>query len=1040
MGGATRGFLAALFLLLPFTIALAASPLPSDPAQWTCTNPEPPPQDIARWCAENMGKGEPADLGVPGPGTLLNLNEKNTYDIVLRQFYENRDYALKLKWAQDKQWRLTGPLVGQLPTGTNHAQFESYGVHPVVRIYYSPEVVQWLCNGRQGPVKDGAMLIKEMLSIGSVQITADAKQCMAVDQASAEQSLQKGNLSWAVMVKASQVSRDGWYWSSPNKTPLGNPPLLDKSAVTVADFFGSGPVQPNPNWYPTGDLFQPLANGATKQSDVVYPYNMYGAYCLNCHATTQNESTYASVDNLLTNGIQYKFFPSSSPKSMLLTFSRTFHSGHADPRTLFDILTKSVAPKSPALKASSGYVNPFPAPLPAPTTAFLNFYNMLPPMDFNTALQLRFPAETYDHQMSGPKGPGQFVTSDQCMGCHDATQNNSATPNMLITDADNGLLTVPAASSVNFSPYGEWRVSPMGLAGRDPIFFSQLQSETNTLPQLANCIENTCLHCHGVMGQRQYALDNPDPTAPCRDIFAVPPPPAVPSGKPFARQIVNQWQGTSPHAEVTYGALARDGISCAVCHHIADVELGKEPSFTGNFVTSAGDTVFGPYKDKTVATAPMKHALAITPQFGKQVASSDMCGTCHNILLPVFNNDGTRHSFTVNGKTIQSTYEQTTHLEWGNSDFNKPGESFRSCQNCHMPRHYADKKGQPKLLTNIKIANSEDNTFPPTTHRLATKDITLTPRQTFGRHALHGANVFLNAMFQQFPLLLGLRQLDYMITSSAQPALITGQNSMVQMAQQETATVQILNLVPSKETLTATVLVTNKAGHYLPSGVGFRRAFLELVAEDKAGIPLWASGRTNELGVLLDGISNTPLPSENVYQNPRTYLPHYQQITQGDQAQIYQEVILDSEQNVTTSFLRRVTTVKDNRLRPKGYDPAVFARNPSPYIQELAEGHGVTDDPYYQDPKLTGADQLTYVMTLPPEQLARVHTVRATLYYQAVPPMYLQQRFTDASKGPAQKEDIQRLYYLTSHLNTNAVMTNWKLTLATTERTLSQGH
>jgi hypothetical protein len=384
-----------------------------------------------------------------------------------------------------------------------------------------------------------------------------------------------------------------------------------------------------------------------------------------------------------------------------------------------------------------------------------------------------------------------------------------------------------------------------------------------------------------------------------------------------------------------------------------------------------------------------------------------------------------------------AVYEQTTHLEWVNSDFARPAQSsFRSCQNCHMPQHYKDKKGQPKLLTSIKIVNSEDATFPPTTHRLAIKDITLTPRQTFGRHALHGANIFLNAMFQQFPLILGLRQLDYMMTSSAQPALITGQNSMLRMAQQETATVEIVSLVRNKEALTATVLVTNKAGHYLPSGVGFRRVFLELVAEDKEGTLLWASGRTNELGVLLDGVTNTPLSSENVYENPKSYLPHYQQITQGDQAQVYQEVILDSDQNVTTSFLRRVTTVKDNRIRPTGYDPKVFAENPSPFIQELAEPHGIEDDPCYKDPKLTGADQITYVLTLPPEQMARVNRVRAMLHYQAIQPMYLQQRFADASKGPAQKDDIQRFYYLTSHLNTNATITNWKLTLAKTERVL----
>ena len=30
---------------------------------------------------------------------------------------------------------------------------------------------------------------------------------------------------------------------------------------------------------------------------------------------------------------------------------------------------------------------------------------------------------------------------------------------------------------MNVSPFGEWRWSPMGLAGRDPIFYAQLDSE-----------------------------------------------------------------------------------------------------------------------------------------------------------------------------------------------------------------------------------------------------------------------------------------------------------------------------------------------------------------------------------------------------------------------------------------------------------------------------------------------------------------------------------------------------------------------------------
>ncbi len=80
--------------------------------------------------------------------------------------------------------------------------------------------------------------------------------------------------------------------------------------------------------------------------------------------------------------------------------------------------------------------------------------------------------------------------------------------------------------------------------------------------------------------------------------------------------------------------------------------------------------------------------------------------------------------------------------------------------------------------------------------------------------------------------------------------------------------------------------------------------------------------------------------------------------------------------------------------------------------------------------------EITYRISLPPEQFAQVNKVRVTLYDQSIPPAYLQQRFVDANKGPAEKDDIQRLYYLTSHLNTTTSITNWKLTLASAERAL----
>jgi hypothetical protein len=156
--------------------------------------------------------------------------------------------------------------------------------------------------------------------------------------------------------------------------------------------------------------------------------------------------------------------------------------------------------------------------------------------------------------------------------------------------------------------------------------------------------------------------------------------------------------------------------------------------------------------------------------------------------------------------------------------------------------------------------------------------------------------------------------------------------------------------------------------------------------------------------------------------------------------QIYQELNADSDGILTTSFLRRVKEVKDNRLRAKGFDPAAFAGNPSPYIQALAkcEGEAVCNDPYYRDPKLTGADTISYAIDLDDDSLARVDRISIRLLSQSIPPFYLGDRFRDAEVGPAGKDDIGRLYYLTSHLNTGdppgpnapAFIRDWKLEVA----------
>ena len=91
-----------------------------------------------------------------------------------------------------------------------------------------------------------------------------------------------------------------------------------------------------------------------------------------------------------------------------------------------------------------------------------------------------------------PNARSQMVTSTQCIGCHSAG-GTGLQFDMTEPGPDNKM--------VNLSPYGTWRTSPKGLAGRDPIFFAQLASETETFhPESRQAIEDTCLGCHARAG------------------------------------------------------------------------------------------------------------------------------------------------------------------------------------------------------------------------------------------------------------------------------------------------------------------------------------------------------------------------------------------------------------------------------------------------------------------------------------------------------------------------------------------------------------
>ena len=99
-------------------------------------------------CGHEEFGGSPSESSqLPLPSTL----SREEFQTAFYKFLDSFQYR-ELGWKRDKTIRDTGAWLNGRYSGT----------HPAVRLYYSPEVIEWLENGRQGELPDGAVIIKEM--------------------------------------------------------------------------------------------------------------------------------------------------------------------------------------------------------------------------------------------------------------------------------------------------------------------------------------------------------------------------------------------------------------------------------------------------------------------------------------------------------------------------------------------------------------------------------------------------------------------------------------------------------------------------------------------------------------------------------------------------------------------------------------------------------------------------------------------------------------------------------------------------------------
>lgn len=474
--------------------------------------------------------------------------------------------------------------------------------------------------------------------------------------------------------------------------------------------------------------------------------------------------------------------------------------------------------------------------------------------------------------------PGAAVLeSDVCANCHSNAGSASA---------------MRDASARAIAPYDLWRGTMMANSARDPLWRAAVAAEVAATPARRAEIEAECLGCHAPMASRVGLVEH---------------------GTGSAMHVLD--------CQERIGELARDGVSCTICHGMAPQGLGTPASYSGHFQLDPERRLFGPHERPF--EMPMRMSIGFVPTHSTHVLDSALCGSCHTLFTSAFHADGS----AVGTRFL----EQAPYLEWRNSDFSTegpaPGPLRASCQDCHLPVTDADGRS---IATRI-ARNPGGFDFPPTE-----------PRSPFGRHLLVGANVLMLGILAEHAAELGV-----LAPREAFEASIAATREQLR---RRSARVAIEALEREGDRLAFEVEIQNLAGHKLPTAHPTRRVWLRATVLDSEGRTLFASGGTDEAGRII-GADGAPLAFEEA--GGPTPL-HRSLVRAPDEVALFQAVMADPEGRPTHTLMRGTRWLVDNRILPRGWDAhAADAALTAPV--------GTGDDPHFRP----GSARVRYELELP---------------------------------------------------------------------------